>query len=89
LLFAIANKIPLGRDWALAPLTFTLALLTLQRLRLPYAATVRPTFTLVLLALQPVLPVSGMDMYSDFRIAINNILKYAAKLEGIFRTFIL
>jgi hypothetical protein len=58
-----AIKIPLGRDWALAPLTFMLAGLTLR----------------------PVLPVFGMDMYSDFCIVINFILKYAAKVEGIFR----
>jgi hypothetical protein len=41
------------------------------------------------LTLQPVLPASGMDMYADFRIAINCYLKYAAKLEGIFRPFVI
>jgi hypothetical protein len=38
-----------------------------------------------ILTLRPVLPASGMDMYSDFCIAIIIILKYAAKVEGIFR----
>jgi hypothetical protein len=56
-----AIKIPLGRDWALALLTFMLAILTLQQTLLT----------------------SGTGMYSDFRITINIILKYAAKLEGI------
>jgi hypothetical protein len=61
--FAGANKIPLGRDWALALLTFTLAILTLQQTSLT----------------------SGTGIYSGFRIAINIILKYAAKLEEIIR----
>ncbi|MDR2765610.1 MAG: hypothetical protein LBB90_11355 [Tannerella sp.] len=67
------NKIPLRRDWALALLTFTLAILTLQ-------STVP--------ALDEVLTASGLDMYPDFCIVINFILKYAAKLEGIFLPFI-
>jgi hypothetical protein len=47
------------------------------------------TFMSALLTLRPGLAASVMDMYSDFRIAINIILKYAAKVEGIFRPFII
>jgi hypothetical protein len=57
--FAGTNKIPPGRDWALALLTFRLALLTLH----------------------PVLPASGMDMYSDFCITII-IFKICCKVRG-------
>jgi hypothetical protein len=46
-------------------------------------------FMLAILTLRPSFPASGMDMYSDFCIVINIILKYAAKLEGIFRPFII
>jgi hypothetical protein len=47
------------------------------------------TVMLAILTLRPVLPAFVMDMYSDFCIAIIIILKYAAKVEWIFRLFVI
>jgi hypothetical protein len=48
----------------------------------------RRDWALALLTLQIALLTSSLDMYPDFRIAINCYLNYAAKLEQIFLRFI-